>query len=405
MATLAGTVIADTYDSLLHVEDNTAGLVATSTDSRVIQDGVGANSALALATDSVRITSTNKLYFNDVGGEYISGNGSILSIVGGSEIDLTATAIDINGTVDMSSTLNVAGNVTFDGGTFVFNNSEADKDFRIAGDSETNLLFCDASTDRVGIGTASPATLFHSQSPNNAQLRHEVTGANGLALFQSKNDAQTWSFGVDGSASDAFIWSRDAGTTDLLQLTTNGKFGVGTVPDQKFHVKIPDGTEDQWICYFENEDDAEPNGILISYPNFAASAEIDNNFIQCASSDGVEMFILADGDLQNGDGTYGTISSDERIKRDIQDATGKLDDLNKLSVKNFIFKRDSRNQKQIGFLAQEFEKVFPSLVTTRDATEEGGYADEKGLKIGMEFAILVKAIQELSAKVTALENA
>ena len=112
MATLAGTTIADTYDSLLHVEDNTAGLVDTATDSRVIQDGVGANSALALATDSVRITSTNKLYFNDVGGEHISGNGSILSIAGGNEIDLTATAIDINGTVDMSSTLAVGGDVT-----------------------------------------------------------------------------------------------------------------------------------------------------------------------------------------------------------------------------------------------------------------------------------------------------
>ena len=89
MATLAGSTIASTYDSLLHVEDNTAGLVATSTDSRVIQDGVGANSALALATDSVRITSTNKLYFNDVGGEYISGDGTNLTITSGADIVFT----------------------------------------------------------------------------------------------------------------------------------------------------------------------------------------------------------------------------------------------------------------------------------------------------------------------------
>ena len=130
MATLSGTTIADTFDSLLHVEDNTAGLVATSTDSRVIQDGVGANSALALATDSVRITSTNKLYFNDVGGEYISGNGSILSIVGGSEIDLTATAIDINGTTDVSGGLTVGGVLTVNNGA-VFNEASADVNFRI----------------------------------------------------------------------------------------------------------------------------------------------------------------------------------------------------------------------------------------------------------------------------------
>ena len=112
MATLSGQTIANTFDSLLHVEDDTAGLVATATDSRVIQDGVGANSALALATDSVRITSTNKLYFNDVGGEYISGSGSVLSIVGGSEIDLTATAVDLNGTLDVSGNTQLSGTVT-----------------------------------------------------------------------------------------------------------------------------------------------------------------------------------------------------------------------------------------------------------------------------------------------------
>ena len=88
MATLSGATIADTFDSILHVEDNTAGLVATSTDSRVIQDGVGANSALALATDSVRITSTNKLYINDVGGEYISGDGTDLTVTSGDNIIL-----------------------------------------------------------------------------------------------------------------------------------------------------------------------------------------------------------------------------------------------------------------------------------------------------------------------------
>jgi len=56
-------------------------------------------------SDDVLINSTEKLYFNDAGGEYISGDGSVLSIAGGNEIDLTATAIDINGTCDVSGTL------------------------------------------------------------------------------------------------------------------------------------------------------------------------------------------------------------------------------------------------------------------------------------------------------------
>lgn len=43
-------------------------------------------------------------------------------------------------------------------GTFVFNDAGADKDFRAEGDTDANLLFLDASTDRVGVGTNTPTT-------------------------------------------------------------------------------------------------------------------------------------------------------------------------------------------------------------------------------------------------------
>ena len=198
MATLAGTTISDTFDSLLHVENNTAGLVATSTDSRVIQDGVGANSALALATDSIRITSTNKLYFNDVGGEYISGNGSILSIVGGSEIDLTATAIDINGTVDISGTLELNDDISilqgkkifFDTGstdTYIYADTSSDEILYVGADDDiilqpdddliiqagtTEYVRFDGANKRVGIGTDVPLFDLHveSSSSNNPYI-------------------------------------------------------------------------------------------------------------------------------------------------------------------------------------------------------------------------------------------
>jgi hypothetical protein len=62
------------------------------------------------------------------------------------------------------STLSATGNTNLDGGTFVFNDSGADKDFRIEGDTNANLFFTDASTDRIGIGTDSPAVLAHVQN-------------------------------------------------------------------------------------------------------------------------------------------------------------------------------------------------------------------------------------------------
>ena len=43
----------------------------------------------------------------------------------------------------------------------IINSDElATVDFRVAGDSSSNLIFCDASADRVGIGTATPACLL-----------------------------------------------------------------------------------------------------------------------------------------------------------------------------------------------------------------------------------------------------
>jgi len=133
-----------------------------------------------------------------------------------------------------------------------------------------------------------------------------------------------------------------------------------------------------------------------------------------------------DGDIKNINGSYGTISSDERVKENIVDATSKLDDILSLKVKNFNFIGDDK--KQIGLIAQEVEEVFPSWVNTRDTRiykthdEEGlplkeqgelvsGHEDGKSLKVGMEFAILTKAIQEqqeiienLKIRIEQLEN-
>ena len=60
----------------------------------------------------------------------------------------------------ISGALDVGGNVSLNGGSFVFNEAGADLDFRIEGDTDANLFYSDASTDRIGIGTATPDYLL-----------------------------------------------------------------------------------------------------------------------------------------------------------------------------------------------------------------------------------------------------
>jgi len=64
------------------------------------------------------------------------------------------------GTTSPGVTLDVTGDVNFDGGA-VFNESSADKDFRVESNGNENMLFVDAGNNRVGIGTAAPLTTMH----------------------------------------------------------------------------------------------------------------------------------------------------------------------------------------------------------------------------------------------------
>jgi hypothetical protein len=117
---------------------------------------------------------------------------------------------------------------------------------------------------------------------------------------------------------------------------------------------------------------------------------------------GAFKFQVADsGNVTNTNGSYGTIS-DIKNKENIVDATSKLDKVNQLKVRNYNFIGD--DLKQIGFVAQEFEQVFPSMVeehSDKDADGNDLGTTTKSIKTSVLVPILVKAIQELNAKVEA----
>jgi len=116
-----------------------------------------------------------------------------------------------------------------------------------------------------------------------------------------------------------------------------------------------------------------------------------------------QLIIYGNGNIQNANNSYGQIS-DERLKENIVDTTPKLEDIKKIKVKNFNFIGD--DLKQIGMIAQEVEEVFPGLVEEIKQPDvedvEGG--TYKSIKYSVLVPILIKAIQELEARVKELEN-
>jgi hypothetical protein len=125
--------------------------------------------------------------------------------------------------------------------------------------------------------------------------------------------------------------------------------------------------------------------------------------------------IANSGNVTNANNSYGAIS-DIKLKENITDASPKLEDLLKVKIRNYNLIGDDK--KQIGVIAQELEQVFPSMIEeTEDfkqievTDEEGNTTSEnqslgtftKSVKYSVFVPMLIKAIQELEARVKELE--
>ena len=123
----SGAAVVDAFASINAVDLKVEDDLSLTSDSAVVTFGADGDTTLT-HTDGTGLTlnSTNKICFNDAS-QFIQGSSAtVLSLGATDEIDLTATAIDINGTVDMSSTLTLAGNADFNGDLDVDGTSNLD---------------------------------------------------------------------------------------------------------------------------------------------------------------------------------------------------------------------------------------------------------------------------------------
>jgi hypothetical protein len=71
--------------------------------------------------------------------------------------------------------------LTVNGASLVWNEAGADLDIRFEGDTDANLFFLDASTDRIGLGTSTPAVKLHVTGTSTVAMRLVNTAASGAA--------------------------------------------------------------------------------------------------------------------------------------------------------------------------------------------------------------------------------
>ena len=333
-----------------------------------------------------------------------------------------------------------------DGDTYITAQEDSNDDdiLRFVNDGNTNMII-DAS-GRVGIGTDvtkgqldASASLHvfgnsriegslslgtkYPEGGNNAtdfaKIYMDISGGTNLVI-ESGNDV-----------SDNIIFkTRD---TELMRISGNGNIGVGTTdPNAKLHVLGDSRIEGSLFLGTEYPEDGtdfariymEANQVHGTDLVIETSNDVSDNII-FKTQDTERMIILGNGNvgignttpdrnlyvtgnfyatttIEAGTGMYAqtfNASSDIRLKNNVESIENPLSKISKIQGVKYVLNSDDTNKKQIGFIAQDIEKIIPEVVYT-DNSEEA----YKSISYGNLTALLVEGIKELQKEVNSLRE-
>ena len=290
----------------------------------------------------------------------------------------------------------------------VINNDAADGNVIIGQDADPSSS---AGTNQIVIGQGATGladnsvTLGNSSVTNNylrekieLKARNDQPAIIELQADNADNNGDNWQI---ESSTDGFfkIKSKDSGSF-VQYLDIGGSTGF---------VNIGGGKASGYVLTCTNDgDNANRQGIKVQ--GGADDASGTTAYLDCYDGDGGQV-----GHISNTSGTFAlTDPSDKRLKKNIVDTTVQgLETVSKMKVRDFEWNK-SGDKMVGGFIAQELKEVYPSAVTGTDGEVED-ILDEDGNKTGERIVpmgisrdvlvpVLVKAIQELTAKVEKLES-
>jgi hypothetical protein len=136
------------------------------------------------------------------------------------------TGVFSPGANQLAISTNGVERVEFGTGEVVFNDGGANYDFRIEGDTNANLFFVDASTDRVGLGTSSPSARLTIADTTTPYIRIERPGVTTWQIQNNQISTET-GFSVNNITS----------STTPFFIGESGRVGIGTTsPGVALHV-------------------------------------------------------------------------------------------------------------------------------------------------------------------------
>jgi hypothetical protein len=388
----------------------------------------------ANATSSIPLANLDANFVTIYGAVNGIGNGAEAL----SNVTITGGTIE-NAAVGGSTAAAGAFTTLNTSGAVVFNDAGADVDFRVEGDTDANLLFVDASTDRVGVGTNAPGDKF------------QVAGN---ALFGTGSSAVTigGATATAGGATDKNLtlsaWSPTSGVNEYggnLILAAGRPIGNGSGVLGSVNIKVGKGgatsstagsvvdaiTADIETLTFKTGEterariDSSGNLLVgttsafsqIGKATFASGASGNGLIVQAGNSSTAYQSTNASGTgayyaaiwSNNGNSfsTCGTIevsgsttsyntSSDYRLKENVAPMTGALAKVLELNPVTYTWKVDGSDGQ--GFIAHELQEVAPYAVSGEKDGEQ-----MQGVDYGKITPLLTAALQEAIAEIQSLK--
>ena len=254
------------------------------------------------------------------------------------------------------------------------------------------------SSGNVGIGTTSPAYRFQSvNTAGNSFISAVSSNSTTAGILLGDTDSATVGRVEYNNADNAMLLFTSG--SERMRITSSGNVLVGTTDSS-----LTTGVGYKYL--------ADANNPYIGIVN-NASSNANNNYHLFSAGTGTYRFYVGLGGTVFATNTTISAISDVRLKENIQDIDVGLDAVMALKPRKFDWKagkgKDIKGDR--GWIAQEFETVFPEMINEwLDPSPEG---EEPYKSVSADLIpVLVKAIQELkatvdaqAARITALEAA
>jgi hypothetical protein len=249
------------------------------------------------------------------------------------------------------------------------------------------------SSGRVGIGTTAP------------QARLHIVGGSASSIYATTDcflDAETGLFfsglgtyntGIY-SRSNSLIFNSGTSGTETARFDSSKRFLVGTssvISDEQFNVT----SGNQIGFYLKNAS----GGGEYTFKCWNATGTGNTLWIDFINETTQTRRGSIDYNRAAGQVRY-NVTSDRRLKSDIESAGTALDALSAIQVRSYKW-AETGYQVDHGFIAQELNEIAPDAVKVGDNGEE--VTDTWGVDNGKLVPLLTKALQEAIAKIETLE--